>query len=125
MDEKINSGEAWEEISSYDASQETRPEGKVPFFRSAFAEAEELITQKVVQFVLNAIHNLELKKSSAELAYMKERVEQLLVPLYRPPVTIGIRGPAGKGKTSLINALLSVDELAHTVRTVSGGFCRL
>jgi predicted GTPase len=66
-----------------------------------------------------------MKKSSAELTYMKERVEQLLVPLYRPPVTIGIRGPAGKGKTSLINALLSVDELAHTVRNMSDDFCRL
>lgn len=116
MDEKINSGEAWEEIPSYDASQESRPVGKVPFFHPAFAEAEDLITQKVIQFILNAIHNLEMKKPSAELAYVKNRVENLVVPSYSPPVTIGIRGPAGKGRTSLINALLNVDELAHTVR---------
>jgi hypothetical protein len=49
LDEKITNGEAWDEILPYDPSQESRPVAKVPFFRPAFAEAESMITQKVIQ----------------------------------------------------------------------------
>ena len=116
LNNKIDGGEAWDEVKPYDPSQEERPAAKVSVFHPGFAEAEKIITQEVIQYILNAICGLQMKKPSAELSHMEQRTRKLLVPSYRPPVIVGVRGLAGKGKTSLINALLSVKGLAHTVR---------
>ena len=115
LDRKIDCGEAWNEEKPYDPCQEKRPIMKVHAFHPGFVKGEKIITQEVIQALLNAICVLKLKLPSAELSHMEQRTRKLLAPSYRSPIIVGVRGLAGKGKTSSINAVLSVDGLAHTV----------
>ncbi|KAH7083166.1 hypothetical protein BKA63DRAFT_404183 [Paraphoma chrysanthemicola] len=109
-----HSGQALEAIGPYDPTQEERPSARVAIFRPGFARAERLITQQVVQYLLTAISNLKRSQPSSEPSHMEERTKKLLAPKYGSPVIVGVRSLAGKGKTSLINAVLSVDGLAFT-----------
>ena len=89
---------------------------KVPVLGPNFAEAKALMTQKVIQILLNAICRVGLKKPSPTFTHMEQRTRKLLAPSYRPPVIVGVRGPTGAGNTSLVSGLLHTDNLAHTVR---------
>jgi hypothetical protein len=116
---KIEDGEAFTSIPAYDPDSEDLPMAKVPVFRPGFAKVQELITLNVIQYMLNAIRIVKMRSPSAELDHMEWRTKKLLLPSFGPPVIIGVRGLAGKGKTSLINALLGIDGLAHTVRNTN------
>ena len=118
LDKDIDDGKAYDEIPPYDADIEELPRSKVPALQSKFAEAEALITQKVVQFLLNAICRVRSTKPSSALQHMEERTRRRVAPSYRPPVIIGARGLAGVGKTSLVSGLLHIDNLARTVSVV-------
>ncbi|KAF2036583.1 hypothetical protein EK21DRAFT_95836 [Setomelanomma holmii] len=104
LDNKIENAEAWREIAPYDPTQEDRPAAKVSVFRPGF----------IIQYLLNAIGILKRTKPNAELSHMEMRLKKLLSPTYSPAIIIGVRGLAGKGKTSVINAALSEIGLAHT-----------
>ncbi|KAH7093120.1 hypothetical protein FB567DRAFT_432971 [Paraphoma chrysanthemicola] len=114
LDQKIENGQALEVIGPYDPTEEEPPSARVAILRPGFVKAESLIAQQVVQYLLTAISNLKRSQPSSELSHMEERTKKLLAPKYGSPVIVGVRGLAGKGKTSLINAVLSVDGLAFT-----------
>ncbi|KAH3943084.1 hypothetical protein HBI56_100790 [Parastagonospora nodorum] len=114
LDRMIENGELENEIPAYDPTEEKLPADKVSVFRPGFTNALFLIKHKVAQRILNAVQALKLKCPSAELDHMEQRIKKLLSPSFGRPVSVGWNGNAGKGKTSSINAVLSVANLAHT-----------
>jgi hypothetical protein len=116
IDSKIESGEAWDEIPAYDPSQEELSLARVSVFSPGFAIAEKLISKVVIQPVLNQVCTLKTKTPSAELCHIEERTRKLSAPSYGLSVNVGADGPVGKGRTSTINVVLGIPELAHEVR---------
>lgn len=123
LDRKIDNGEGDQPIPRYDPSLEELPMDRVSVFHPAFAKAEELIQQRVLQHTLNAVRALRLKNPSTELELMGKRIIKLLIILYKGLSIVGIDGNAGMGKTSILNTLLDLKELAHTVPFPDRGKC--
>jgi len=105
-----------ETTEPYDPKEEGRPTAKVPAFRDGFVTAERIIIEEVVQYILTAIRDLKRKQPSSELLHMEQRAEKLATPSYAHPVIAIIRGSTGKGKSTLITALLNALGIALRVR---------